>query len=344
MKDMLKQNRPHWWIICWCTIVTTLALTGIFAFLKISSVETVSKQQLPTNPVPTKTLDLFSEDSKSNTSTVPTIWYENEVVVWTYHHVDEHKKTNATITPALFREHMEWIRSQNYHPISAQHYIQFLEGSSTVPPNAILITFDDGYSSFYEQAFPILREYGYPSLHFVIVGQIRHPDDVQDATKYIPKLNWRQLKELHSTGLVTFGSHTFDLHRYLGVDEHGEKQIPEMVAPTFREEADQMESELDYEKRVWMDLTFSRIQLEKWLGEEIPILAFPYGAYSEKSLRIAKEVGFPYLFGFRSGVTSPNEWDGEPVYRYHMGQPDLDLDSLEVLLNEIHEKLNAQSP
>lgn len=282
-----------------------------------------------------------TEADLGDSSADPTeaIWYKDAVVIWTYHHVEDVVDTNDNITSTLFREHMDYINRQNYHPISLAEYIDFLEGKAPVPPNAILITFDDGYESYYTNAFPILKEFGYPSVQFVIVGQVRNTGDPTPAG-YTPKLTWSQMREMESTGLAAFGSHTFDLHRYKGLDESGKKTIPELIAPIYREEAKKLESILEYERRVWLDLTFSRIQLEEKLGHKVPYFAFPYGAYSEKAIKLAEETGFKYLFGFKPGVTMPDEWSGEPILRYNIGVRSMDLEALQRLMDKVHQELN----
>ena len=113
----------------------------------------------------------------------------------------------------------------------------------------LVISFDDGYSDFYEVAFPILRELNIPANQNVIV---KYADEGRPGY-----MNWEQIRELAETGLIEFGSHTFDEHHL--VDE---RPIIERLS---REE-------------ILKDLELSRESFLKQLGAAPDILAWPYGA------------------------------------------------------------------
>ena len=77
--------------------------------------------------------------------------------VLTYHRVDE---------PEPFARQMEHI-SRRYHVVSISRVLSTLDGGPALPPRAVLLTFDDAYTSFARVAWPILRAHGFPATVFV---------------------------------------------------------------------------------------------------------------------------------------------------------------------------------
>jgi peptidoglycan/xylan/chitin deacetylase (PgdA/CDA1 family) len=70
-----------------------------------------------------------------------------------------------------FREDVEFFL-QNYSPVTEQDIICHLHGGKTLPPRAVLFTFDDGFREDYEIVAPLLRGYGAPAAFFVTTVSI----------------------------------------------------------------------------------------------------------------------------------------------------------------------------
>ena len=73
-----------------------------------------------------------------------------------YHHLDEQGDGNATVSAEGFRRQMELLKTEGYTPISLQQLADFSQGGK-LPEKPVLITFDDGYTSNYMLAYPILQ-------------------------------------------------------------------------------------------------------------------------------------------------------------------------------------------
>ena len=94
------------------------------------------------------------------------IYFANEahdviVPILMYHNLVEEyplETAGANITPELFEKHIQTLLNQGYTPVSLSDYYAFVIGNKTLPDNPIVITFDDGYLSNYEVAFPILKK------------------------------------------------------------------------------------------------------------------------------------------------------------------------------------------
>ena len=79
-----------------------------------------------------------------------------KVLVLNYHKID-HTFISLAVRPEDFDSQMKYLRNNGYHTITPDELYDALAGSSTLPENPVLITFDDGYEDNYTNAYPILK-------------------------------------------------------------------------------------------------------------------------------------------------------------------------------------------
>lgn len=149
---------------------------------------------------------LFSNDSLYAASVRQFSNYQNAVAVLVYHHIDPNE-SGITISPKRFKEHMDALTDHGLHVISLQEFENFIKYNTPIPPNAVLITFDDGYESVYKYAFPILIDHGYTATTFIIVKDSENPNE----NLRLPFLNFDEMREMQQKGM-TFQSHTYNQH------------------------------------------------------------------------------------------------------------------------------------
>lgn len=191
-----------------------------------------------------------------------------KVPILLYHHIteDEFSMEDAIslISPKDFRLHMTAIKA-NFTPISLRQYYEYTvcdDGSVTIPKNPIVITFDDGYSSNYEIAYPILKELSIPATIFVVtdtVGAVAGEGKVNYS-----HFTWEQAKEMEESGLIEIQSHTLS-HSKLDT--------------------------LPFEAQV-LELRKSKYDIEKNMGKKCDMIAYPYGNYNENIRNIARNSGY----------------------------------------------------
>ncbi len=76
-----------------------------------------------------------------------------EVPVVLYHRITKYDKPSHEVTrPAMFRDHMDWLKAQGYEPISVDRLQKYMAGKGTIPAKPIVITFDDGFKDNIEAA------------------------------------------------------------------------------------------------------------------------------------------------------------------------------------------------
>ncbi len=111
-----------------------------------------------------------------------------------YHHIKPNKNDGLCVSTHNFDRHLNYLKQNNYHIISGKDLYNHLKSKSKLPINSVLITFDDAYQNFAEQALPILNKYNMPALVFVptaYIGEVNKWDQGQE-----PLMNADTLKSL----------------------------------------------------------------------------------------------------------------------------------------------------
>jgi peptidoglycan/xylan/chitin deacetylase (PgdA/CDA1 family) len=167
----------------------------------------------------------------------------------------ESEMLRYTVTPENFTAQLDYLQENGYHVIPLAQLVDYLEGrQATLPPRAVVITVDDGWSCAYTQIAPQLRKRGMPFTLFVyphIVGRGLHA------------VTWDQVAELAREG-VDVESHTFT-HSFL----------TRLDAPALQRE-----------------LSESRQEIEKRIGKPARFLSYPYGDYNRSVMDLAAQDGY----------------------------------------------------
>ncbi|KPV60434.1 hypothetical protein QJ48_05785 [Paenibacillus sp. A3] len=261
------------------------------------------------------------------------IHYENKVIVLLYHDVQEPDAAGMprllTVTPNQFDAHLKALKDHGYQIIGMEDYVRFARQGKPVPPNAVVLTFDDGYESFYTRAYPILQKHSVPASNFVIGA----PSDTNDPKKG-QYLTWSQMRELIRAGHGIY-SHTYDSHRMVDTAPKGPQQ-PALTHPVYLAQMKRAESAEEFRKRILSDLTFMNERLRTELGDRSKLLAFPYGAYDRETLQAADEAGIELLFTTREGINTAAD---RLVHRIDAGEPYITADALIATISKYH-KMN----
>lgn len=195
-----------------------------------------------------------------------------DVPVLMWHNLAEESSGDMTISVDTFRAQIEALHEAGFKTVSLQQLYDYVHFGTELPEKPIVLTFDDGYFSNYEYAFPILQEYDMQATIFAIgvsVGKDTYKDTDHAMT---PHFGADEAREMVDSGLISVQSHTFDMHQWPPFED-GNAQVRETLLP-FDGEAD-----ADYEAAVEADFAESRELLESITGQPVNALAFPEGAY-----------------------------------------------------------------
>lgn len=257
------------------------------------------------------------------------VYYKNKAIVLMYHHLDESESTKATLSPVTFDKQMKALKDRGYNVISMDTFLDFMKTKKEIPNNAVLITFDDGYESFYTYAYPILQKYDFVATHFIIGLST----DVLNPS-ITPHLTWDQMREMKQAGM-SFFNHSYNQHKIVKVNAAGNTR-PLLSNRVYLPDLKRVETEKEYVQRVKSDLALMEQRLDEELGEQENILAFPYGSYNSTVVNIGRELGIELFFTIKPGINMRGQ---ELICRINAGHPDISAEKLLSVLKPYHEKL-----
>ena len=208
----------------------------------------------------------FSVNSNAEENNIKQYSNDEGILSIMYHRFNEHKYPSTNIEIDVFYDHIKLIKDSNYqflHPNDFEKNFYKVKRQKK-----ILLTIDDGFKSFYENAWPFLKKNKIPFILFV-------------STEPIGKngyMNWEQIKEIDKESFSTIGHHSHS-HKYL-IDKSKSEFI------------------LDIEKA-------NKLFLDN-IGYVPTIFSYPFGEYSE-FMRNYISKNFKYAFGQHSGIIDLNK-------------------------------------
>jgi len=223
-----------------------------------------------------------------------------------YHDISEKVTTPDDVPPDQFVRQLEYFKAHGYQPVSVQDLLQAAAGRKVLPEQAILLTFDDAYRSFYTVVFPLLKLYRYPAVLMVVTSWIEGDKPPEYRGKEF--MTWDQIKEVAASGLVTVASHSHKLHKYVTCNPQGNLE-PAPGTFIYDPKARKYETEEHFRARIREDLSKSQEILSSHLGPKPFVLAWPFGAYNLLGLEEAKKLGFTMFMTLRRGFGDVKKLD-----------------------------------
>ena len=126
--------------------------------------------------------------------------------VLTYHRVttDQSQVSDWTVTAEKFEKDIKSLLDNGYTPIFSADLVKTDKVIGLIPEKPVIIQFDDGYSSVYELAYPILKKYNVKAEVYIITDYTYEMPTGNNGNTF---LGWKQLSEMEASGLVRTGLH-----------------------------------------------------------------------------------------------------------------------------------------
>lgn len=226
-----------------------------------------------------------------------------------YHHVVDNADNEMTITPELFEEHVKTILENGYVPVSLEEVAFFVEGSGDLPDKPICITFDDGYLSNYEIAFPILKKYNVKATIAIVGSTVGATTYKNTGIEIIPHFDYEKAREMEKSGLISIISHTYDMHQA----EHLESGDNVRISIGKLEN----ETEEEYEKFLREDFEKISLAIRENIGKETIAVAYPRGISDEIANNIFKELGVKVTLATTNGINKIEKGNLNSLYKLH---------------------------
>jgi peptidoglycan/xylan/chitin deacetylase (PgdA/CDA1 family) len=224
-----------------------------------------------------------------------------------YHSISESvnpKFKQFTVQPSLFAEQMAYLHQQEYVPITVAQLAAILfRGEGELPPRPVILTFDDGFADFFENALPILKLHNFVATLYVATAFVGR---TSSWLKYESEdnrlmLSWEQLKEISMSG-IECGAHS-----------HTHPQLDTLFDAVVLDEATQ-----------------SKKLLEDHLSQKVISFAYPFGYYTSRTRQIICEAGYTCACAVRHKMAS--ESDNPFSLARFMVRPDTNIDTFAAML------------
>ena len=204
-------------------------------------------------------------------------------------------KHQIFVTKENFAKHLAYFKSHSITPITFQDYQDFASGRRPLaefPRRPIVLTFDDGYTDNYTNLLPLMQQYGYRGVLYLLGDfAVRHNqwDLAMDPTEPRADIMSEAQKQAFVAAGWEIGAHTLT-HPHLA-------SLPAAA--------------------VAHELAASKAELERRLGINILSFAYPYGDLSPETKRLAAEAGFTYAVATDSGGMHLED-DRMQIFRINM--------------------------
>lgn len=188
------------------------------------------------------------------------------------HFTNDNSLQSTIVVTSEFEKQMAFLANEKYTSLTAEEFYLFMQNKITVPQNSILITFDGGFKTNLETAYPILKKYDFTAINFIDTGQVTEKNSKTSVT----------VQDLQKgCDVFDIQSHTYNFHQRT---EEGEAYL---VSKTQNE--------------IQQDIGISLVNLNK----KNPIFSYPYGEYDDETIEALKQLSIKMAFTTESNDVRP---------------------------------------
>ncbi|QLO48965.1 poly-beta-1,6-N-acetyl-D-glucosamine N-deacetylase PgaB [Enterobacter cloacae] len=235
-------------------------------------------------------------------------WPENQFLVLAYHDVEDDAADQRylSVRTSALNEQISWLLHNGYHAISVQDILDAHDGKKTLPPKAVLLSFDDGYSSFYTRVWPLLQAWNVPALWAPVGSWVDTPENqkVNFGGLMTPRdrfATWDMVRELSQSPLIEIGSHTWASHYGIPANPQGSRE-PAIANRFYDKATGSYETDQQFSQRIGDDVRKVTEKITQVTGKAPRAWVWPYGAASGTSLAIARQQGYRLAFTLEDGL------------------------------------------
>jgi peptidoglycan/xylan/chitin deacetylase (PgdA/CDA1 family) len=212
----------------------------------------------------------------------------NGAVILQYHFVAEDTPRSTSVTPAEFAAHLDALAEDGFTVVPLDQLLAELRGGIDPPPRTVAITFDDGYRSVHEAAFPLLRARKLPFTVFV------NTDAIDGGSRTF--VSWEALREMQAAGALVANhsaSHDFLVRR-------------DPAAPR--------EADAAFSARMGREIDGAQARLVAELGQVPKLFAYPYGEYDDRLRAWLRRAGYLGLGQHSGPVWTGSDFSALPRF------------------------------
>jgi peptidoglycan/xylan/chitin deacetylase (PgdA/CDA1 family) len=250
----------------------------------------------------------------------PVVDQTAQTIIFCYHRlVDKVRYPGTEITPPMFEAQMKELKDRGITVISLQDLLAWKRGEKNIPPRCAVISFDDGWKSQYEVAWPIMKKFGYTFTMFI------YTEGVSGASLGGGQaITWEQLADMRDNGIdIEAHSATHqDLrqgHPITVVEPGGKRSRKRLTGP-------------EYEQWLQNEVVGCKQLLEQRLGIRVNCFAVPFGNYDQHVKDVARSAGYEAMFTvYGQPITWTSPLDSLGRYAIEANKPKVFADALKMI-------------
>lgn len=232
---------------------------------------------------------------------------------------DTSLQNDYTVSPELFEDDLKYLKDNNYNTINVNDLIDYVYNDKALPEKCIMLTFDDGYYNNYYYAFPLLKKYECKAVISPIASMTELYTENNEISVSYGHITVDNIKEMVESGLVEIQNHSYDMHK---------------LKPRMGVSKKKGETYDSYKLNIEKDITTAQNYLKDNTGISPPCFVYPFGAKSEDTEKIIKELGFKCTL---TCTEKPNYISKSEESLINLGRYRRDNgESMEALLNKIN--------
>lgn len=237
----------------------------------------------------------------------------HQAIILQYHHVSDTTPPSTSVSPEKFIEHLALIDQLGFQVLPLPIILQHIQQGSSFSRKTLGISFDDGYLSIYQQAFPELKKRNLPFTIFVSPQAI----DKQHGNS----LSWLQLQEMQKHG-ATIANHSLN-HDHLLARQNNEALS-------------------EWKTRITQNINQAQLRLGSELNTFEKLFAYPYGEFNHALQSLLDEQGY-IAFSQQSGpISSSSHLQALP--RFPASGVYANLETLSIKLKSLAFNIIKESP
>ena len=252
--------------------------------------------------------------------TKPVVDQTAQVIIFCYHRlVDKIRYPGTEITPAAFEGQMKELKDNGITVIPMQDLLAWKRGEKNIPPRAAVVTFDDGWKSQYEVAWPIMKKYGYPFTMFIYTEGVRG-----GSLGGGEAITWEQLADMRDNGV--------DIEAHSATHQDLREGHTIMLASTGGKRTKTKLTGPQYEQWVQNEVVGCKQLLEQRLGIKVNCFAVPFGNYNEHVKELARNAGYEAMFTvYGQPITFTSAMDSLGRYAIEATKPKVFTDAVKMI-------------
>ncbi|MFI8481753.1 poly-beta-1,6-N-acetyl-D-glucosamine N-deacetylase PgaB [Pseudomonas sp. NPDC078700] len=237
-------------------------------------------------------------------------WPEGKVLAICYHDIEDQEadQNYVSVRTANLIAQLNWLHDNGYQAVSIDQVLAARLGTKPLPEKAILLTFDDGYSSFYDRVMPLLEAYNWPAVFAPVGAWVSTPLDSPVDFAGIPTdrhkfATWEQIKRMANNPLVEIAAHTNNMHTGALANPQGNLE-PSAANRHYDPVQKSYENDEQAQTRWRQDIVQISAKIEQATGRKPRVWVWPYGQQNGEVLKIAADNGYSIALTLNDGMSS----------------------------------------